>query len=216
MNRVYRILKTFLLVFAVLIVQNACAPTYSLRSEKPVQPISFIFVDQRPETEKVYRPTRASVEQRDSPVIHRFGDKNFKPHRMQVLEGYFQQNLENVLSGRTVTIKRHEVSAVIDHKGLQLDKDRVQKVGIAVGALGIIAYGLIKEQIDSGNKPTDRFFLCEIEGDVEGIEFSAKGSEFFEGVFDYGSAKQRMGNAIYKAMDRAVTEIRKNLKSDSK
>ena len=191
----------------VLISITSCTPVYSLKDSNSVGQVSFRFIDSRPEIEKTYRPTLAGKEIPNQPVIHRFGDENFKPDRMVIFKNYLQFFLTNILEEKTVTIKKFEVSAIMDPIGIKMDQQRVLGIASSDGMYGVALAGLIGEHIDHGNQPTDRFFLCEVEGDVDGKNFTAKGMEYFTGVFDYGSAKQDVIDAIYKTFYEAVKAI---------
>jgi len=194
-------------VLVMLLSTISCAPVYRLQDDKINESAPFNLIDNRPEIEKTYRPTLSGKEIPGQPVVHKFGDKNFKPDRMEAFKKYLEKHLTNALTDKTITVYKFEVSAIMDPVGIKMDQQRVLGIGSSRGAKGILLAGLIGEHIDHGNQPTDRFFLCEIEGGIDGKSFAVMAMEYFSGVFDYGSAKKDMYEVVYKAFSKVVQAI---------
>ena len=174
----------------------SCAIVYPIDSIKNSTTKKLNFIDARPDIEKKFRPSS-----NDSEPIHRFGDENFQPDRMAVLEQAFQNNLNDSFSERTVRITKFEVLAFCP-----------KAIGISRGysqenfewMFGLILGPVLYDMIAPKGKD---FFACQIEGDVDGKVFRAFAQEEFDGLIDMSAAKKAVNVLIKRTIDTVVKEI---------
>lgn len=173
-----------------------CAIVYQIDSLENSTKKRLNFVDARLDSEKNFRPYS-----QDSEPIHRFGDENFQPDRMKILEHAFQYELNDSFSRSTVRITKFEIFAFCP-KAIGMSRGYSKEHFEMMFGLtfGPILYGI------TAPKGKD-FFACQIEGDVDGKKFKAFGQEEFEGLIDMGSAKKAVNILINRTIDIAVKDI---------
>lgn len=174
----------------------SCAIVYPIDGIENPTTKRLNFVDARPYIEKQFRPST-----QDSEPIHRFGDENFQPDRMAILEQAFQNNLNDSLSGSTVRITKFEVLAFCP-KAIGVSRGYSEEYfEMMFGPIfGPVLYNM--------RAPRGKdFFSCQIEGDVDGKAFRAFSQEDFDGLIDMGAAKRAVNVLIKRTIDMAVKEI---------
>jgi len=173
-----------------------CSMVYQIDNFENSTKKGLNFVDARPDIEKTFRSYS-----RESIPIHRFGDENFSPDRMTILENAFQNKLNNSFSRSTVRITKFEV-LVFCPKAINMSRG-INPITFEMmfgPVLGRVLYDL------KTPKGKD-FFACQIEGDVDGKKFMAISKEEFEGLIDMRSAKKAVNKLIHRTIDIAAEDM---------
>jgi hypothetical protein len=143
-----------------------CAIVYPIGGAENSTKTRLNFIDARPDVEKIFRPSLP-----DSEPIHRFGDKNFQPDRMLILEQAFQNKLNDSFSGSTARITKFEIFAFCP-KAIGMSRGySKESFEMKFGA----TFGPVLYQM-SAPEGKD-FFGCQIEGDIDGKKFGAFSQE---------------------------------------
>ena len=176
-----------------------CAIVYPIGSVENSTKRRLTFVDARPDIEKKFRPSS-----QDSEPIHRFGDENFQPDRMMILEQALQNKLNDSFSGSTARITKFEVFAFCPKAiGMSRGYSKEHFEMMFGPTFGPVLYGM------RAPKGKD-FFACQIEGDIDGKKFKAFSQEEFEGLIDMGAAKRVVNILINRTIDMTVEDINRS------
>ena len=178
------------------LVMMSCAIVYPIDAPDNSTAKRLNFVDSRPYIEKTFRPSS-----RASEPVDRFGDENFQPDRMTILEQTLQNKLNDSFSGSTVRIQKFEVFSFCPNAIGMARGYSKESFEMMFGPLfGPVLYNM------NAPKGSD-FFGCQIEGDINGKEFKAFSKEEFSGLVDMGAAKKAVNILIKRTIDMTVQEI---------
>lgn len=195
-----KLLFKFLSLVVVLLICTfiiSCAIVYPIGGIETSTKKRLHFIDARPDFEKRFRPSSKKSE-----PIHRFGDENFQPDRMMILEQALQKHLNDSFSGSTAKITKFEVFAFFP-------KAREMSFGYSRENFEIMfgpVFGPALYEVIRGTKGKD-FFGCQIEGDIDGKKFIAFSQEEFVGLVDTGSAKRAVNILLNRTIDMVVDNI---------
>jgi hypothetical protein len=178
----------------------SCAIVYPIDGSESSTTKRLNFVDARPDIEKVFRPYSQGSE-----PIHRFGDENFQPDRMTILEQAFQNRLNGSFSGSTARIKKFEVIAFCP-KGIGMSR------GYSEDSFEMMFGPIFGSVLYKMGAPKGKdFFACHIEGDIDGKGFKVFDKEEYDGLIDMGAAKKAVNILIKRTIDMAVKEINSSI-----
>ncbi|MHC4458246.1 MAG: hypothetical protein ACYS0I_14395 [Planctomycetota bacterium] len=180
-------------------------PMYIFENFETIEPKRLSVVDLRLEIEKTLRPANTNKE-----GLLLFGDENFQPSRMILLNEYFNKELGEILPGCTVTIRKFELAYQLPSQKPSGQLDFT--LGPILG--GLIERALIpKEPYREG-----KFFVCKIQGDADGIEFKATSIEKFWDPMTGALGKKAspaVEKLIYRTLDIAIEQIKNNSKPNN-
>ena len=188
-----------LLSFFTILLAGCAAPLAESPAFEPVSVVSFVFVDQRPQVERI---SRSGAETRGTVL---FGDEALKPNVAETLKAALQSRLSDRLGGKRVVLNSAEVS--LSAPDVTVDVGRVTESAprTAAGVVAAPVAGVLIGLVESAR--SRKYVYVRLEGTVDGRTFRSSMSEQYPGRV----TSDHIQSTVRSAAILASLEIEKGL-----